>query len=387
MPPIRDYYEILGVSPEATHEEIKKSFRRLVRQFHPDVHPDKKIAEKAFVQINEAYKVLSDSSKRRSYDVQRGTSQRNASGTQRSGYSKPTTASRPTGARQQSPSAEVNKLISNAEYAFIHGRLMEAEEHCQKAIKLQAGNARAHAILGDIYNARGKRDKALMYYSYAAQFDPRDVETQAKLERLLSTGLHRGVGAAHGRMHPPLSALWTNLAGWIVFFMMLLYWMPDITPSPSYSSFIKLPELMHGWNWRITSALIFQGALLGGLLRSGGFLGHHGDELLFQSLQRRRAPNAGGSAGLAMVALSVVSFWLALAAYLLITSLQETMSRSLVRALCIVVIYVLVAGLLNSEFNTAILAVGGNFLFAPLLAGWWFADWVSEVWKSETNAR
>src|SRR6266540_1912475 len=64
----KDYYEILGVPRGANDAEIKKSFRRLARQFHPDVAKDKKGAEEKFKEINEAYEVLSDSEKRKKYD-------------------------------------------------------------------------------------------------------------------------------------------------------------------------------------------------------------------------------------------------------------------------------------------------------------------------------
>ncbi|GAB4434781.1 MAG: molecular chaperone DnaJ [Chloroflexi bacterium OHK40] len=63
----RDYYEVLGVSRGASQDEIKKAFRRLARQYHPDVNkePD---AEARFKEINEAYEVLSDDQKRAVYD-------------------------------------------------------------------------------------------------------------------------------------------------------------------------------------------------------------------------------------------------------------------------------------------------------------------------------
>ena len=64
----KDYYEILGVSRKASDGEIKKSFRKLAREFHPDVAKDKKKAEERFKEINEAYEVLSDPAKRRKYD-------------------------------------------------------------------------------------------------------------------------------------------------------------------------------------------------------------------------------------------------------------------------------------------------------------------------------
>jgi molecular chaperone DnaJ len=65
----RDYYEILGVSRSATPEEIKKAYRRLALQWHPDKNPDNKIeAEERFKEAAEAYSVLSDANKRSQYD-------------------------------------------------------------------------------------------------------------------------------------------------------------------------------------------------------------------------------------------------------------------------------------------------------------------------------
>ena len=64
----KDYYKILGVDKNASEKEIKRAFRRLARQYHPDVNPDNAVAEERFKEINEAHEVLSDKEKRRKYD-------------------------------------------------------------------------------------------------------------------------------------------------------------------------------------------------------------------------------------------------------------------------------------------------------------------------------
>jgi curved DNA-binding protein len=64
----KDYYKILGVEKNADEKEIKKAYRRLARQYHPDVNSGDKAAEARFKEINEANEVLSDAEKRRKYD-------------------------------------------------------------------------------------------------------------------------------------------------------------------------------------------------------------------------------------------------------------------------------------------------------------------------------
>ncbi len=64
----KDYYAVLGVPRTASAEEIKKAFRKLARQYHPDLAKDKKTAESKFKELNEANEVLSDPEKRRKYD-------------------------------------------------------------------------------------------------------------------------------------------------------------------------------------------------------------------------------------------------------------------------------------------------------------------------------
>src|SRR5438270_2212577 len=65
----RDYYEVLGVGRGATAEDLKRAYRKLALQYHPDRNPNDPQSEARFKEVNEAYEVLSDQSKRQRYDT------------------------------------------------------------------------------------------------------------------------------------------------------------------------------------------------------------------------------------------------------------------------------------------------------------------------------
>ena len=67
---LKDYYGILGVSPDASEEEIKKAYRSLAKRYHPDRNRGNPASEERLKEINEAYDILADKEKRRLYDLQ-----------------------------------------------------------------------------------------------------------------------------------------------------------------------------------------------------------------------------------------------------------------------------------------------------------------------------
>jgi DnaJ-class molecular chaperone len=68
----RDYYEVLGIAPSASAEEIREAYHKRAFQYHPDRHKESEEAHKKMQEINEAYAILSDPIKRREYDLPRG---------------------------------------------------------------------------------------------------------------------------------------------------------------------------------------------------------------------------------------------------------------------------------------------------------------------------
>ena len=83
----KDYFKILGISKNATDKEIKSAFRKLARQFHPDLHPYDENAESEFKKINEAYEILSDKEKKKSYEQYLSYWFKNINGKSRDFYS------------------------------------------------------------------------------------------------------------------------------------------------------------------------------------------------------------------------------------------------------------------------------------------------------------
>ncbi len=239
-----DYYEMLGLAPSATPEEVKKRYRELARRYHPDVNPSPE-ASHQIKAVNEAYHTLNDPDRRALYDANRILSQPSASrpsassrptppprsgpsaaspgssrtagnahtagtgparpytggragfnGFGRTAPDEPASAPPPRSPNRESranpqseekarPGTAVNTLLSEAQLAFINRRYKEAEALCKQALAMDKRNATVYELLGDIYVRKGQTESATTAYSYAIQFNPRNYSIHGKLDRLM----------------------------------------------------------------------------------------------------------------------------------------------------------------------------------------------------------
>lgn len=201
----RNYYEVLGIPPEATSDQIKKKYRELARKFHPDVVQDKALGQRVFSQINQAYHVLGDPQRRAKYNtsLSSGTNGSNGvtvAGTSSSAHTvRVTPQSRPATGRQSAESPKdaaptgmaqkamaVSRLLSDADNAIMAGKPIEARAFCVKVLEIDTRNARALELLGDALEQLGRREEAADQYRSALKVAPSSL-IQAKLNRLEQT--------------------------------------------------------------------------------------------------------------------------------------------------------------------------------------------------------
>ena len=228
----RNFYEILGVPPTATKEEIKKKYRELARKFHPDLVEDKALGQKVFSQVNQAYRVLGDADRRAQYDATLDTGQNRApSGPGRSVSSNYTvmpgspsgsngvsdadrmSAAQSSAARQagmngqaaqapnphtsysqapysqaarapyQPASGDAEAQLTDAEGALMSGDIARAMSVCQTVLKANPSSVRAFGILGDAYVQMKAYAEAQRAYQQALAIGPSSI-IQGKLNRL-----------------------------------------------------------------------------------------------------------------------------------------------------------------------------------------------------------
>lgn len=165
-----DPYQVLGISPSATDDEVKNAYRQLARKYHPDNYVDNPLADLAtekMKEINEAY----DEVQRR----RRGGGQSQASQSYSQGYGQAGYNTRSYGGDSQLD--DIRRMIQN-------GRLLEAEELLE-GIPQQRRDGEWNYLMGTIYYSKGWLDSALNYYTAACRLSPGNLEYRAAYQRLM----------------------------------------------------------------------------------------------------------------------------------------------------------------------------------------------------------
>ena len=196
----KDYYGVLGVAVDADVDHIKRQYRLLVRENHPDVAADKETAHARMQLILEAWNVLADPVERERYDrtLREGE---NYGGKAHKSASAPSQAEPPSEASTRSraaqnfknaqagPRTQTNRtrlltMVFEANLKFFQGHTEEAMEMCNQVVKADPNNAEAAALLGDIQKEMKRPDAALLWYERAARLQPENSLYKQKWEAM-----------------------------------------------------------------------------------------------------------------------------------------------------------------------------------------------------------
>ncbi len=155
-------YEVLGISPDATDEEVKAAYRQMAKKYHPDNYVDSPLgdlAEQKMKEINEAYDTITEQRK-------------NGGSYSRQSYS---------GSYNANSSA--NPQFHNVRVCIMNGRIFDADNLLQQ-IPVEQRNAEWYFLKGTVFYRKGWSDQAYSYYCRAVEMDPNNQEYRQALNRI-----------------------------------------------------------------------------------------------------------------------------------------------------------------------------------------------------------
>jgi hypothetical protein len=419
-----NYYDVLGVPQTASQDEIKKRYRTLARQLHPDVNPNDPNAPRKFAEVAEAYRVLGDTSSRAVHDFElTKAKERQDAAARRRAASYPSSApppqpasprpsaGAPAGASSAASGApDSSRLVAQAQAAFVRNRLVEARTLAEQALRLNRRNAQAYEVLGDVFRLQNKIDEAMNMYSMALQINPRNPSVMQRLERM-----SRASAASDPRYPPsvrrpappppqprpsagytaprpsapppqsyyagdqdlqrrPIGHLLGALLGYGIAFLTVLYGAFFHGDAPNRFSNTLSPLLapISTWNTTIIVVMACAGLILGWTMTATLAIRRIEDELLLTG-----APSGGGRflpLGAVLVVLSFVNFYAAALLYLIVSFFNEAITPTMLRVFGVVIGVVLILGAFYEPGHGQVLLFGGNVVFLAFLLGWVLGD-------------
>lgn len=419
-----NYYDVMGVPQTASQDEIKKRYRTLARQLHPDVNPNDPNAARKFSEVAEAYRVLGDSSSRAVHDFEltKAKERQEASARRRasaypSSAPPPQPASPRSGASSSGASTtpDSSRLVAQAQAAFVRNRLVEARTLAEQALRLNRRNAQAYEVLGDVFRLQNKVDEAMNMYSMALQINPRNPSVMQRLERMSRgaaasdpryppsarrpappppsarppIGYNPGSGAAPPPSAPPPQTYYASeqeiqrrpigrllgaLFGYGLAFLTVLYgaFFHGDAPNRFTNTLSPLLTPISTWNTTIIVVMACAGLILGWTMTATLAIRRIEDELLLTG-----APSGGGRflpLGAVLVVLSFVNFYAAALLYLIVSFFNEAITPTMLRVFGVVVGVVLILGAFYEPGPGQVLVFGGNVVFLAFLLGWVLGD-------------
>lgn len=380
------HYEVLGVAEDADADAIKKQFRALARRTHPDVNPGDEAAARLFTAVTEAYRILSDPDSRRTYDAERAlaarAAARAASQAARPAASRPTASTPPpppsssTAPPQGYPAAQDSEqLVVQARRAFGQGRMVEARDFAERALRYNSRNAGAHEVLGDVCRQQGRTDEAAKHYTLCLQFDPRNVAVQSRLERLGRNGApgpppRRAAGVSSlPREKRPVAVSLAGFCGYGLSALLVLFCAMGDHSGPTRGT-LSL-SVVASWTWTLVAYLSGVGVVLGATQAITGSVRRVEDDFLFGGAFGGSSARGGSSVpmGLLILVVGAMSFYAAALVHLVTAMVQETLHRSLVWLYGTVVLATALLAVAYAPGPGETLLWGGNLVFLGHFVG------------------
>ncbi len=433
----KTHYEILGLTSDATAQQVKKRFRELAKKYHPDVNRSNPAAHEIFLRVNEAYEVLNDPSRRAAYDLNQRDKARRAGGASsappggypppgsspgsyrppgsasgpgypggRSGYQPPpgnvrfgdtyatpgSPSGRPGSAGQATPQRqaelererrerdrrrqELGRMMNEARNSYQRGHIREAQRLCEQV--LQVGRVGpAHELMGDILARQGHLQEAASHYTVAAQMTSANGFIMAKFNRVTQRLQGGDLGMASANPQKSMSfQLGVSCLGFALV-VFLMFWSPTL---PSNKEVLNWP-FVPNWSFGQLIFMAADGFLAGVVLAVAGWLGQPEHEIIFPTLKLGRFQVR---VWVALLLLSLLSFPLAVAVYLGHVIAQRGGSKAVLGLMGVAGFLVFGFALLHdSAAFWETLFFGGNVIFTMSILGWFIGDLFRPSWTSE----